>query len=505
MPEINLSFIASQVLWSTFAIACLVGIVMQKSRFCTMGAITDILIMDEWTRMRQWIMAMGVAILGVGYLTASGQIDTAKSIYTSSKLTWLSGLIGSLLFGFGMVLASGCGSKTLVRIGGGSLKSLVVFLTLSLSAFMTIKGLFGVIRVSSVDTIFVTLSTTQDLPSIIAASTGLAKSALQLGLAAIFGGACLLFALSRKNFWNFNNLLAGVVVGGAIVAVWWISGSLGYVAEDPNTLEEVFVATNTGRMESLTFVAPYAFFMEWLLFFSDASKRLTLGIVSVFGVVFGSAIYSLVTRTFHWETFRNAEDTANHLVGGILMGVGGVTALGCTIGQGLTGVSTLAIGSFIALAGFGCGATLGMKYLNWRMLPPPCEPVVAEPNSNFHSNTGGCGMPLQIACHTEQFGTLGQISAADVGEIARQGYKSIINNRPDGEGGPSQPLNAEIEVAAKALGLQYAYLPVVSGQITAEQAKQMAHLLDTMPGPILAFCRSGARSTNLYMLAQQVG
>ena len=78
MPEINLSFIASQVLWSTFAIACLVGIVMQKSRFCTMGAITDILIMDEWTRMRQWIMAMGVAILGVGYLTASGQIDTAK-------------------------------------------------------------------------------------------------------------------------------------------------------------------------------------------------------------------------------------------------------------------------------------------------------------------------------------------------------------------------------------------------------------------------------------------
>ena len=141
--------------------------------------------------------------------------------------------------------------------------NLVVFLTLSLSAFMTIKGLFGVIRVASVDTVFVTLSTTQDLPSVIAASTGLPKSTLQVALALAIGSACLLFALSRKSFWNFNNLLAGVVVGGAIVAVWWISGSLGYVAEDPNTLEEVFVATNTGRMESLTFVAPYAFFMEW--------------------------------------------------------------------------------------------------------------------------------------------------------------------------------------------------------------------------------------------------
>jgi uncharacterized protein (TIGR01244 family) len=187
------------------------------------------------------------------------------------------------------------------------------------------------------------------------------------------------------------------------------------------------------------------------------------------------------------------------------MGVGGVTAFGCTIGQGLTGISTLAISSFIAITGFIVGATLAMKYLQWRMLPPPCEPVLGSNHSNQHSNTGGCGMPLQIACHTDQFGTLGQISAPDVAEIARQGYKSIINNRPDGEAGPQQPLNAEIEMAAKSLGLSYAYLPVVSGQITLEQAQEMARLLETMPGPVLAFCRSGARSTNLYMLAQQVG
>lgn len=502
MPEINLALIQSQVLWSTFAVTVILGIVMQKTRFCTMGAITDVIVMGEWTRMRQWLMAMGVAIIGVGFLTSTGLIDSGKSIYTGSKITWLSTIVGGLLFGFGMVLASGCGSKTLVRIGGGSLKSLVVFLTLALSSYMTLKGIFGVLRVNTVDTVFFTLTTTQDLPSVLSPILGVSKEVLQLLIASVLGGAFILFALSKKHFWTLNNFLAGLGVGGAILAIWWISGQLGYVAEDPNTLEEVFVSTNSGRMESLTFVAPYAYLIEWLTFFSDVSKKLTLGIVSVIGLVVGSAVYSLITRTFHWETFRNAEDTANHLLGGVLMGVGGVTALGCTIGQGLAGISTLAISSFIAFIGFVVGAALAMKYLNWRMLPPPCEPVIASGSSNY--SNGGCGMPLQIACHTEQFGTLGQIMPEDVAEIARQGYKSIINNRPDGEGGATQPLNAEVEAAAKALGLNYAYLPVVSGQITLEQAQEMARLLSTMPAPVLAFCRSGARSTNLYMLAQQV-
>ncbi|MEY3847497.1 MAG: hypothetical protein RL615_487, partial [Pseudomonadota bacterium] len=127
MPEINLNSIASTVLWATFVVTVLLGIVLQKTRFCTMGAITDIAIMGEWTRMRQWLLAIGVAIIGVGVMTAVGMIDTSKSIYTGSRLTWLSTIVGSLMFGFGMVLASGCGSKTLLRIGSGNLKSLVVF------------------------------------------------------------------------------------------------------------------------------------------------------------------------------------------------------------------------------------------------------------------------------------------------------------------------------------------------------------------------------------------
>ena len=113
-------------------------------------------------------------------------------------------------------------------------------------------------------------------------------------------------------------------------------------------------------------------------------------------------------------------------------------------------------------------------------------------------------MSLPIACHNDQFGTLGQIDPSHLAQIAEQGYKSVINNRPDNEGGPDQPKNADIAAEAERLGLQYAYLPVVSGSLTPEQVVEMARLIKTLPEPILAFCRSGARSTNLYQLALQV-
>jgi uncharacterized protein (TIGR01244 family) len=113
-------------------------------------------------------------------------------------------------------------------------------------------------------------------------------------------------------------------------------------------------------------------------------------------------------------------------------------------------------------------------------------------------------MSLPITCHNSQFGTLGQIDASDLAEIAKQGYKSVINNRPDGEEGPFQPTNASIAAEAERLGLNYVYLPVIPGAFTPEEVQEMARLLKTMPGPILAFCRSGARSTNLYHFALQL-
>lgn len=275
--------------------------------------------------------------------------------------------MGGLLFGFGMVLGSGCGSKTLVRIGGGNLKSVVVFVFLGLAAYMTLKGVFGVVRVATVDSVAVALPTSQDLPSVLGHAFSGDVRMLRLVLALGIGGALSLWALLGRDFRTGDNLLGGIGVGLIIVGMWYVSGHLGYVQEDPNTLQEAFVATNSGRMEALSFVAPVSYTLEWLMFFSDTSKVLTVGIVSVLGVIAGSAAVALATRTFRWEGFANAEDTGNHIIGGILMGIGGVTALGCTIGQGLSGVSTLAIGSFIALAGIVIGAVLAFRYQMWRM------------------------------------------------------------------------------------------------------------------------------------------
>ena len=367
MQDIDMKAVATLVLWAAFGLSAVLGAIAQRTHFCTMGAIADIVNMGDWTRMRMWVMAIGVAMIGFNGMVALGWLDAGNSLYGGPRVMWLSALVGGAMFGFGMVLASGCGNKTLVRIGGGNLKSLVVFIVLGVSAFATLKGITAVARVATVDSVFVTLATGQDLPSLLAAGTGLAKPVLAAVLGLALGGALVVWALARGEGRSPDNLLAGLGVGAVIVGVWWVSGRLGHVAEDPTTLQEAFVATNSRRMESLSFVAPVAYTLDWLMFFSDRSKLLTLGIVSVVGVVIGSAAVAVPTRRFRWEGFRNAEDTGNHLAGAALMGVGGVTALGCTIGQGLSGVSTLSLTSFVALAAIVAGAVAALRFQLWRV------------------------------------------------------------------------------------------------------------------------------------------
>jgi len=367
MQEADLPGLVAQVLLAAFGLAVAFGAIAQRTHFCTMGAVADIVNMGDWTRMRMWLLAIAVAMIGFNTMVALGWVKAADSIYAAPRLVWLSNAIGGLLFGFGMVLASGCGSKTLVRIGGGSLKSLVVFVVLGLASYATLRGITGVARVASIDQVAVQLAGGQDLPSLAAAASGVAKGTWALLLGGALGAALIAFVLARPEGRSGEVWLAGAGIGAVIVGVWWVSGRLGHLAEHPVTLEESFLATNSGRMESLTFVAPLAYVLDWLILFSDKSKTLTIGIVTTAGVVLGSALVALVTRTFRWEGFGGAEDTANHLVGALLMGVGGVTALGCTVGQGLSGVSTLALGSFVALAGIVAGAVLALRYQMWRL------------------------------------------------------------------------------------------------------------------------------------------
>src|SRR5690348_8069933 len=325
-----------------------------------MGAVSDWVNMGDTGRMRMWLLAIGVAILGSSALHLAGAVDLSKSIYPGPNFTWLSYIVGGLLFGIGMTLGSGCGSKTLIRIGGGNLKSLVVYVFLGIAAYMTLRGILGAFRVGFLEKFSFSLPAGQDLPALL----GLSRAVIALALA----GAMMAWIYASREFrQNLDYTLGGVVTGLVVVGGWYVSGHVGHVAEDPNTLQEAFVGTNTGRMESFSFVAPLAYTLEYLMFWTDKSKFVTYGIASAAGVIAGSAAYALVTRTFRWEGFRDAEDTANHIVGGMLMGFGGITALGCTIGQGISGFSTLAIGSIMTFLAIVAGSAATMKYQVWRI------------------------------------------------------------------------------------------------------------------------------------------
>jgi uncharacterized membrane protein YedE/YeeE len=359
--------LATLVAWGGFAVAFVLGFVANKTGFCTMGAVSDIVSMGDWNRMRMWLLAIGVAILGANALDLSGAIDLRKSIYPSANFAWLSYIVGGLLFGVGMTLGSGCGAKTLVRVGGGNLKSVVVLVFMAIAAYMTLRGLFGAFRVAVLEPVSVQLAGPQDLPSVVSRVLGLERGAAQLGAALVVGGGLAVFALAPREARTVDVVLGGLVVGLVIVAGWWVTGHLGYLPEHPETLDEAFVATNTGRMESLSFVAPQAFLLELLMLWTDRSKIVTFGIAGALGVIAGSAVYALVARRFRLESFRDPADMLRHILGGILMGFGGVVALGCTVGQGISGFSTLALGSILTFLAIVAGAALTMRYEYSRM------------------------------------------------------------------------------------------------------------------------------------------
>ena len=359
MNEANPAALIPYVTGGAFLLAFVFGAVGAKTDFCTMGAVSDWVNMGDKRRLRMWLLAIAVALLGSSGLQLAGLVDFSKSIYPGPTFTWLSYLVGGFLFGVGMTLGSGCGSKTLIRIGGGNLKSLVVFVFLGVAAYMTLRGLFGAFRAGVLEQAAVSFATGQDLPALLGVHRAI--------LAAAIGGGLIAYAYADKDFRaNFDYTLGGAVTGLVVVGGWYVSGVLGHVEEHPETLQEAFLATNTGRMESFSFVAPLAYSLEYLMFWTDKSKIVTYGIASALGVIAGSAAYALATRKFRWEGFRDAEDTANHMVGGILMGFGGITALGCTIGQAVTGISTLALGSFLTFAAIVAGSALTMKYQYWR-------------------------------------------------------------------------------------------------------------------------------------------
>ena len=354
------------VVWGGFALAFVFGAVANKTNFCTMGAISDVVNMAHWGRARMWLLAIAVAIIGSNLLHYFGLIDLNKSVYQRPSLPFLSLLLGGFLFGIGMTIAAGCANKNLVRVGGGSLRSLVVLVFMGVSSYMTLKGLFAQWRSSYLDPVALDLSkwgmNNQSLSELLSTLTGLPGKTATLVTMTVLGLALLAFVFKDKRFRaNATQVFGAIVLGLVVVAGWYLTGHIGY-GENPDTLETVYFATNTRTLESISFVAPTAYSLELLMLWTDQSLHLTFGIATALGVVLGSFAYAISAGHFRWEGFASMEDLRTQLMGAVLMGFGGVTAIGCTVGQGMSGVSTLAIGSLLAVTGIVAGAAAMMKW-----------------------------------------------------------------------------------------------------------------------------------------------
>jgi uncharacterized membrane protein YedE/YeeE len=332
------------------------GAVTNKTNFCTMGAISDWINIGSKDRLRAWFLAIGIAILVSQTMHATGVIDISAAINLTPNFGWLGYTLGGFLFGIGMTLASGCGQRTLVRVGGGNLKSLVVVLILGLTAYMTMRGLLALFRVSVIEETNINLANfgiaDQGMGTLLAAAAGLENIArVDLLVALLLGGGFVIFAFASKTFrGSFNNILAGITIGLLIPTGWYITGVIGFDDFEPI------------RFESYTFIGPTGESLMYLMTFTGS--EISFGIAGVFGVILGSFLYVILTGKFRVETFTDHDDMVRHIKGAVLMGFGGVLALGCSIGQGITGMSTLALGSLMALISiiFGCALTLKVQY-----------------------------------------------------------------------------------------------------------------------------------------------
>lgn len=360
----DVAALIARVLWAGFGLGAVLGFVAARTNFCTMGALADGMLFGDWGRLRAWTLAIAVAVAATSLLAAGGQIDTARALYAAPRLYWLAHLVGGACFGVGMVLASGCGNKTLLRLAGGNLKALVVLLVMGLTAWITLRGVLAVFRIEVLQAPALTLvlPAPQTLPHLLQGGLGLGLAQWQaaLGLAVALGLTFHAFA-SREFRRSPERWLGGIAVGLVVAAGWYVTGHLA-VGENPETLEDTVFATSSHLAESMSFVAPAAYLLELLSFWTDSGTRLSFGVATALGVVAGAFLQGLVSRSLRWEAFTGAADMGRHLAGAVLMGFGGVTALGCSIGQGISGVATLSLGSWLSLAAIAGGAVATLAW-----------------------------------------------------------------------------------------------------------------------------------------------
>ncbi len=360
--------ITLKLLLYTAILGFILGFIVNKTNFCTMGAVSDWVNIGDLNRFKAWMLATAIAVLGVSILEFIDiiNLDASRPPYRDSVFFWPRYLIGGLMFGVGMTLTSGCGNKTLIRLGGGNLKSFVVLLVAgSMAYLMTRTDFYGLIFHSWMSPISPDLAkigiADQSLAAIFSAFLifeNLEIFSFSLGI--IISLAIFIFIIKAGDFFNnLNNLLAGLTVGITVVLAWFLTG--GDLGKE--WIESVEFMDNPlpgVGVQSLTFINPMG---ETLIFASNGADLyyLTFGVTILLAVIIGSFTYAIISNNFRFEWFVSLQDFLRHIFGGVLIGIGGVLSLGCTIGQGVSGVSTLALGSFLALASIILGAAITMK------------------------------------------------------------------------------------------------------------------------------------------------
>jgi len=364
-----------QLLAAVFVVAVVIGAVTSKTNFCAMGAVSDWVNIGDTGRMRAWVFSMSVALAGVIALEALGVVNLSNETfppYRTANFAWVRYLLGGLLFGIGMTLASGCGNRTLVRIGGGNLKSLVVVVIFAISAYLMLwtplyeKAFLPWVAATTVNLQSYGVAN-QELGTILAGMFGMGRlQHLNLAVAAAVAAGMLFFCFRSADFRSdSDHILGGAVVGLAIVFGWWLTGgSIGREWRD--YAEMATVVPSRVQVQSYTFVAPMGDTVRYLLDPLNFSL-VNFGVAALAGVILGSSLWAVLDSQFRIEWFASWEDFANHAVGGALMGIGGVLSMGCTFGQAITGISTLAVGSILTFLAIVIGAAGTMKYQYWRI------------------------------------------------------------------------------------------------------------------------------------------
>ncbi|GEC55270.1 hypothetical protein ABIF38_008040 [Bradyrhizobium japonicum] len=337
---------ATIVIIAALIIGLIYGAVGLLSGFCMMSGLRGWWAEGDGRLARTYALAMGVAIAASQLLAAAGLVDLGKSIYLQPSFSAPVMFLGGLLFGYGMVLSNGCGSRALVLLGRGNLRSFVVVIVLGIFAEMTLKGLIAPVRIAMVQASQATVAASS-VPALLA-SIGLGAVPARMVAASALSAVLIIFAFSHAPFRkSFGQIAAGLIVGLLVAGGWYATGYLG--ADDFNPVP----------VTSLTFIAPIADALQYVML--STGSTLNFGIVTVFGVFAGSLVTALATGRFQLEGYRSPQHMLRSASGAALMGAGGVMAFGCSVGQGLTGLSTLSLSSLIAIAGIMLGTGAGLR------------------------------------------------------------------------------------------------------------------------------------------------